>query len=383
MFGTPRVVVHKRRATITALPLYYFGTLLKKQSNERDFRKYYAELRGATLFLYTDDKHETYTEKLDLEQMKSMTLDAPYQKKMPTIFTLSMQKEDVQLKMENPDKGEEWRCYILTVVRKEIPCQLQLLPGQVSQLQDVLSEERNRNSLSGRPALPPRPPFLSQASASPPPEDKIIEKPKCFFNVSRKEAEKMLEDNPQHGGLILRPSALTNNYALTLRQLKNSGSVTKNYRVTSTNSGFVIEVETPVTVSSLNDVVKYFLDKTEYRVQPYTKTHFYDLRIEPSPAPECVNIDSAPKPLPRLQVAPMKRSQTHEEPLSHSTKDDAYVVPDVIPDVQDLKIAQLNGELKEVVKLRRENTYVLNNEDKGTVKKEKTTGPAASVGWSN
>ena len=25
----------------------------------QDFRRYYAELRGATLFLYTDDTHET------------------------------------------------------------------------------------------------------------------------------------------------------------------------------------------------------------------------------------------------------------------------------------------------------------------------------------
>ncbi|XP_053179611.1 signal-transducing adaptor protein 1-like [Scomber japonicus] len=373
MFGTPRVVVHKRRANITALPLYYYGTLLKKQSKERDFRRYYAELRGATLFLYTDDTHETYIEKMELEQMKSMTLDSPYQKTMPTTFTLSLQKgEEVQLKMENPDKGEEWRCYILTVVRKEIPCQLQLLPGQVSQLQDVLSEERYRNShVSGRPALPPRPPFLNQPDQSNP------EMPSCFYNVSRKEAEKMLEDNPQHGGLILRPSALTNNYALTLRQLKKSGPVVRNYRVTSTNSGFVIEVETPVTVSSLNDVVKYFLDKTEYRVQPYTQSHFYDLRIEPSPAPACVNIDSGPKPLPRAQVVPMKRSQTHEEPLS-PTKDGDYVVPDM----QTLKIAQLNSELHTVTTLRRENTYV-SHEDNGTAKGQKTTGQAASVGWSH
>ncbi|XP_023272500.1 signal-transducing adaptor protein 1-like [Seriola lalandi dorsalis] len=116
MSVNPRVV-HKRRATITALPLYYSGHLLKKHTEDKDFKSYYGELRGATLFLYTDDTQDTYTEKLDLEQLKSMELNSPYQRKTPTIFTLTLLSEEVQLKMDNPDTGEEWRGYILTVVK--------------------------------------------------------------------------------------------------------------------------------------------------------------------------------------------------------------------------------------------------------------------------
>lgn len=41
---------------------------------------------------------------------------------------------------------------------------------------------------------------------------------RCFFNVTRQEAEQMLESNPEHGSIIIRPSTLPNNYALTLRQ---------------------------------------------------------------------------------------------------------------------------------------------------------------------
>lgn len=37
--------------------------------------------------------------------------------------------------------------------------------------------------------------------------------------MTREEAEQILEDNPEHGSIILRPSTLANNYALTLRQL--------------------------------------------------------------------------------------------------------------------------------------------------------------------
>lgn len=86
-----------------------------------------------------------YTEKLNLEQLKSMELDSPYESKTPTIFTLTLHTQEVQLKvsfedssnkqkkrlmeseiqpkclrsvqMENCDTGEEWRGYILTVVK--------------------------------------------------------------------------------------------------------------------------------------------------------------------------------------------------------------------------------------------------------------------------
>ncbi|XP_042349413.1 signal-transducing adaptor protein 1-like isoform X2 [Plectropomus leopardus] len=333
--SVPARVVYKRRATITALPLYYSGHLLKKLRKEKDFKKYYGELRGATLFLYKDDTQDTYTEKLDLEQLKSMELDSPYQRKAPIIFTLKLHTDEVQLKMENADTGEEWRGYILTVVKKKIPGKLQLLPGQMLLLQDVLNQERRRNPPAPHPPPPPRPPFLLSASPSPPqPKDEpdsTPQLPACFFNVSRQEAERMLEANPEFGSIIFRPSTLANNYALTLRQLMPSGPVMKNYRVTSTNSGFVIELDTPVSVSSLNDVLKYFLERTEYRLHPYMASQPYDTRIDVSPAPKSVNITSpTPKTIPKAQVAPMPRSESKAEhlPPSEDPVEGEYVIPD-------------------------------------------------------
>ncbi|TNN81958.1 Signal-transducing adaptor protein 1 [Liparis tanakae] len=226
----PARVVHKRRATITDLPLYYSGHLLKKLPKEKAFNKYYGELRGTTLFLYQDDTQDTYTEKVDLEQLKSMELKFPYQKKAPTIFNLSLDKKELQLK-------------------KEIPSKLKLLPGQMLLLQDVLDRERRRNTHRQCPTLPPRPRFLPPASASLTTSEDELDRcapefPACFFSVSRQEAERMLEANPESGSIILRPSTLANNYALTLRQLTPSGPVMKNYRVTSTTDGFVIELDT-------------------------------------------------------------------------------------------------------------------------------------------
>ncbi|XP_026212815.1 signal-transducing adaptor protein 1-like [Anabas testudineus] len=364
----PRVA-HKRRGTITALPLYYSGHLLKKTSKEKDFKNYYGELRGTTLFLYKDDSQDTYIEKLDLEQLKSMELDPPYERKASSIFTLTLHTEEVQLKMDNPDKGEEWRAYILTVAKKEIPSKLWLLPGQMVQLQEVLAQERRRNPPVPRPPLPHRPglPHASSVFSSPP-SLKTPDMPECFFNVTRQKAEQMLEEKPNYGSIIIRPSTLANNFAVTLRLQMPSGPVNKNYRVTSTNSGFVIELDNAVTVSSLNDVLQYFLEKTDYRLQPYTASQPYDTFIEVAPAPKHVSISSpTPKTILKAQVAPMLRSQCGKEPPPPPAEPEEaeYVVPDDDrPPDHKLKLAQLNGELLQVLKLRREPIYSDTGEEK-------------------
>nr|XP_040029630.1 signal-transducing adaptor protein 1-like isoform X1 [Gasterosteus aculeatus aculeatus] len=378
----PARVVHKRRETITELPLYYSGHLLKKLTKEKDFKKYYGELRGATLFLYKDDTQDTpydtcigekaapvtpskYTEKLNLEQLKSMELDSPYESKTPTIFTLTLHTQEVQLKMENCDTGEEWRGYILTVVKKEIPSNMQLLPGQMLLLQCALDQERRRNPPKACPPLPPRPLFLRQPPLSTTAgKDELDncapELPTCFFSVTRLEAEKMLEENPECGSIILRPSTLANNYALTLRQLMPSGPVMKNFRLTSTNSGFVIELDTPVRVSSLNEVLKYFMEMTEYRLHPFLECQPYDTRIDTSPAPKYISVTPpVPKIIPKAQVAPMLRSQMREElPTPPAKEEDEYVLPeDQCPDSHNLNLVQLDGTLRDVLRLRTENLY--------------------------
>ncbi|XP_061900111.1 signal-transducing adaptor protein 1-like isoform X2 [Entelurus aequoreus] len=322
--SVPARVVHMRRATITALPLYYSGPLLKKLCSETDYKKFYAELRGDALFLYKDETQDTYTEKLNLQEMKSMHLESPYERKMPTVFTLTLATQKVHLKMDNPDTGEEWRVYIQTMVQKEIPSQLQLLPGQKMLLEDALSQEQGRKALANTPpALPPRPAYLRGPSASPPPPDHSSpEQLPCFFNVTRQEAEQMLEQNPEYGSIILRPSALAKNYALTLRQVTASGPVMRNYRLTCTKSGFIIQLETSVIVSSLSDVLEYFLEKTEYRLHPYTPCETYNTFIEMTPPPERVTIPSrAAKSVPKAEVGPMVCSGT-------KPGEGEYVVPE-------------------------------------------------------
>ncbi|XP_054890787.1 signal-transducing adaptor protein 1-like isoform X2 [Poeciliopsis prolifica] len=356
MEGRPHPrAVHRRRETITALPLYHYGNLQKKTIKEQDFRNFYGELRGSTLFLYNNVSQDTYSERLDLGLIKSMNMESPYKKKVPTIFTLSFPLEEVQLKVDNVDTGAEWRGYLMTLVNKEIPSDLQMLPGQKMKLEEMLVQEKKRNPQLQRPALPPRPGFLQTKD--------IPDMPACYFDVTRQEAEKLLSENPEHGDIILRPSTMPKNYALTLRQKTDRGHVLKNYRVTSTSTGFVIELETPMTVRSLNDVLKYFLEKTEYRLRPYVVAQPYDTRIV-APPPKCANMP--PPAVPKAQVAPMQRSQSKDKRLPPVLKPDEgeYVLPeDPMMDDQLMKKAQVADELQAILQKRKENLYMETGKD--------------------
>lgn len=356
--AVPPRLVHQRRATITDLPLYYSGHLLKKHKGDKVFKKFYGELRGAVLFLYENDSQETYTEKLDLDQLKSMQLDSPFPKAAPAIFTFKTSTKEVQLKMDNPDSGEEWRGYILTVVQKEVPSVLRLLPGQILQLQETLAQEKKRTSSGPHPPLPPRPAFLNTPSTN------NQGMPECFFSVSRQEAEQMLEKNPEFGSIILRPSSRANNYGLTLRQLTSSGPALKNYRVTSIpNSGFIIELDSPVKVGSLQEVINYVLKKTEYRLQPYIlcPSQRYDTKLEKPLVPPSTKPSPPPKNIPKAEVAPTVHKKK-DSPVAWEVKpgDGDYLVPD--DDSKSTKSAEpFNGELFKAVQKRR--AWIYSNED--------------------
>lgn len=355
----PRVV-NKRRQSLTALPLYHSGHLQKKHGDDQDFTRFYAELRGSSLFLYRDDTQVTYSEKLDLELLKSMKLESPYKSKTPTVFNLSLHNTVVQLKMDNADTGELWRGYILTVAHREIPSQLQLLPGQMVQLQEALDLEKSRNPTIPRPPLPRRPAFLQAAGSgenppAPPGDGHDPGIPACFFNVTRQEAERMLELNPECGGIILRPATMANNYALTIRQMTPRGPSTKNFRVSSTSAGFVIELDTPVAVPTLNEALQYFIEKMEYRLLPYKENQPYDTNIgKLPPAPKFISATStAGKKVPKAQVAPMRQPQIRKEfpPLPDKPEEENYLEADN----ENLETGRgpFQNELQEVLTHRR------------------------------
>ncbi|MBN3293636.1 STAP1 protein, partial [Polypterus senegalus] len=87
----------KRRAQITALPLYFSGFTMKRRKGEKDYQQYYAELRGNVIFLYEDEKKSEYSEKLELQHLDSVSLvrmDVNTEE-----MTLTFPQEEVQLKV--------------------------------------------------------------------------------------------------------------------------------------------------------------------------------------------------------------------------------------------------------------------------------------------
>uniref|UniRef100_A0A8C0W0I4 SH2 domain-containing protein n=1 Tax=Castor canadensis TaxID=51338 RepID=A0A8C0W0I4_CASCN len=218
--------IFQERLKITALPLYFEGFLLVKRSEYEEYKHYWTELRGTSLFFYTDKKSAT---------------------------------------TENTENGEEWRGFILTVTELSVPQHVSLLPGQVIRLHEVLEKERKRRIETVQL------PITSVEKEKEPIEDYVDvlnPMPACFYTVSRKEATEMLEKNPSLGNMILRPGSDSRNYSITIRQEIDMPRI-KHYKVMSIGKNYTIELEKPVTLPNLFSVIDYFVKETRGNLRPF------------------------------------------------------------------------------------------------------------------
>ncbi|OBS73662.1 hypothetical protein A6R68_15800, partial [Neotoma lepida] len=215
--------IFQERLKITALPLYFEGFLLVKRSDYQEYKHYWTELRGTTLFFYNDKKSTIYVGKLDIIDLVCLT-DQNSPEKSCAKFTLVLPKEEVQLKLS-------------------VPQHVSLLPGQVIRLHEVLEREKKRRleteQLPIMPAEKEKEPVQDDV-------DVLNPMPACFYAVSRKEATEMLEKNPSLGNMILRPGSDSKNYSITIRQ----------------------EIEY-VTLPNLFSVIDYFVKETRGNLRPF------------------------------------------------------------------------------------------------------------------
>uniref|UniRef100_A0A8C2YKW5 Signal transducing adaptor family member 1 n=1 Tax=Chinchilla lanigera TaxID=34839 RepID=A0A8C2YKW5_CHILA len=218
--------IFQERLKMTALPLYFEGFLLVKRSEYHEYKHYWTELRGTTLFFYTDKK-STIT--------------------------------------ENTESGDEWRGFLLTVKELSVPQHVSLLPGQVIRLHEVLEKEKKR-----RTEIEQLPVASVEKEKEPIEEhrDAFNPMPVCFYTVSRKEATEMLEKNPSLGNMILRPGSDSRNYSITIRQETDMPRI-KHYKVVNTGENYTIELEKPVTLPSLFSVIDYFVKETRGNLRPF------------------------------------------------------------------------------------------------------------------
>ncbi|XP_043576583.1 signal-transducing adaptor protein 1-like isoform X1 [Chiloscyllium plagiosum] len=296
-------LVFQRREKITSLPLYYDGILWKKSSRAKNFQRYWSELRGTSIFFYCDEKESMYTEKLDLQHFVSIEDDNSGGKKSQAAsFRLQLINEGVKLKAENVEAREEWKGYIIAVSQLEVPHDLSLLPGQTLCLEEVVKQETLRQSSA--PVRPELQRVLVEKPDSDLYDDVLTAMPKCFYKISRNEAEAMLERHPENGNLILRPSTENTNYSISTLITQCSKRVLKHYRVTCEETGFIIWVDNPVTCRSLQEVIEHFIKETNGVLKPYIDSEVYADKIEVSKSPN----EKANKTLPVSRVAPIQHS---------------------------------------------------------------------------
>ncbi|NXS70148.1 STAP1 protein, partial [Pandion haliaetus] len=252
--------IFQERQNITGLPLYFHGYLSVRHSKCQEFRVYWTELRGTMLFFYDDKKAPTYSQKLDISTLTSATNVYPDENGCAR-FILMLSNEEVELKANDCERGKEWKGFILTVTKLSVPPDESLLPGQLTRMHEVLEKEKKRRIMLNN---------CSNASLNrkSPPSSTLTTMPACFYAVSWQEATEMLEKNPSCGNLILRPSSDKKNYAITIRHELDVPRL-KHYKVMSTGTSYIIELERRVTLPSLQDVIDYFVTQTRGNLKPF------------------------------------------------------------------------------------------------------------------
>ncbi|XP_074060117.1 signal-transducing adaptor protein 2 isoform X2 [Macrotis lagotis] len=247
--GLPRVPKPK-----PTLPSHYYeGFLEKKGPKDRDYKKFWAGLQGLTIYLYNNNRDPQYVEKVDLSNFLALTDDAPKGSSTMdpgTQFCLSLEGQEIRFKVDSLESREMWKGFIMTVVELKVPSNLTLLPGHKYMMAEALSKEKDR---------------------------RVHEKPSCFLNVSRVEAQLLLERSPECGNMLLRPgSDRSGGYSITTRQTLNGAEVVRHYKVKREGLVYVIDVEEPVSCSSLHDVVNYFVANTKGALVPFCPDEDYE-----------------------------------------------------------------------------------------------------------
>ncbi|XP_056424864.1 signal-transducing adaptor protein 1-like isoform X3 [Hyla sarda] len=309
--------IYQQRSRLTSLPLYYEGFLWIKQGRSKEV-KYWTELRGTKLFLYGDKKQEKFTGSIDLQYLSSAT-DKYSNQKQWTEVILQLPNEEVYIKTETAEDAEEWKGFILTVSQLSVPTSLTLLPGQIIQLKEVLEKESSRRASESFEEPVPVPDNLSPVFSSTYEDvEKTNAMPTCFYSVTRQQATEMLMNDEDSGSLILRPGADCKNYAVTIREPTENSSrpQVKHYKVVKTDRGFTIELDRPVVLSSLHEVVDHFVAETRGKLRPYNSS-IYDTQIDyiVKEAEKKANNDTEKKTQSKIKLLVNQFSQERSIPI--------------------------------------------------------------------
>ncbi|XP_072449929.1 signal-transducing adaptor protein 1-like isoform X2 [Chiloscyllium punctatum] len=240
------------------------------------YKKYWAVLRGNHLYFQVTCRDPMYIEKINLDDFVAVVSEDNHDMDLQaTNLTLKLKQGDVKLKTDSLESREQWKGFIHTVAKLEIP-KLDLLPGQFHRLNEVLEEEIKQRRKSTPPPLPARP-------VTPDPVqdvyDDVENLPSCYYKISRVEAEVMLEKNMENGNFLMRPGSDNKSIAITTRQMFKHKPLVKHYRVHCAENGYVIEVEGGILCSSKQEVINYFVHHTNGILKPLERSMDYEVNM--------------------------------------------------------------------------------------------------------
>uniref|UniRef100_A0A3Q4IAS5 Signal transducing adaptor family member 2b n=1 Tax=Neolamprologus brichardi TaxID=32507 RepID=A0A3Q4IAS5_NEOBR len=237
---------------------YYEGYMEKRSFNDE---KLWTALCGNTLFFFNDKKDCDYIEKLDLSGFISVTDETRQDRNLDAArFNLRLKGGNIKFTVREYGKCTQ---------SLAVPTSLNLLPGQIHMLKEAVQKETERKQNSPSSAETSCPSYVTLQA----------DMPACYHNVSRLEAELLLDREVKRGNLLLRPGSDGSSFAVSTRQDLDSPLV-KHYRVIRKHDGgFIIDVEPKVTCDTLHDVISYLVTSTDGVLIPLIIEEPYEKKL--------------------------------------------------------------------------------------------------------
>ncbi|XP_078054269.1 signal-transducing adaptor protein 2b [Mustelus asterias] len=260
------------RVRISVIPGYHESYLEKYESKSQTYKRYWTVLRGNELLFQVTSRDPMYIEKICLDDLVCVTNEDRLEDSQASNLILKLKHGDVRLKADSLESREQWKGFIHTAAKLEIP-DLALLPGQIQRLKEVMEEELKQRRKSAPPPLPSR-------SKTPEPienyYDDVENVPSCYHKITRVEAEIMLERNMEYGNMLMRPGRDNESFAITTRQMFNNNALVKHYRIRCADNGYIIEVDNGVLCCSQQEVIDYFVKCTNGVLKPLERCMDYE-----------------------------------------------------------------------------------------------------------
>ncbi|XP_055975705.1 signal-transducing adaptor protein 2 [Sorex fumeus] len=231
---------------------YHESLVEKKGPQDLGYKKFWAGLHGLTIYFYNTNRDIQHVQKLDLRTFVKLTDEPPGGsiRDSSIYFNLILRHQVINFKVENLESREMWKGFILTVIELQVPRNLTLLPGHLYMMAEALTKEEKRRSK---------------------------EMPPCYLDVSRLQAQLLLEHYPECGNLLLRPSGNgAGGVSVTTRQIINGSPKVLHYKVNLGGPKYMIDVEPPHYCSSLDEVVNYFVQHTKNSLLPFLLDEDYE-----------------------------------------------------------------------------------------------------------